>query len=65
MIRLNLFLLTYIYNREYNNYKGIVETKLKLNQDKTHIQFSKQLAPMLRSRTNEVAFEFAHWFEIF
>ncbi|KND04086.1 uncharacterized protein SPPG_01528 [Spizellomyces punctatus DAOM BR117] len=46
---------------EYNNYPGYIETQALLKKDVRYQAFLRQLAPMLRSRQNQMLLEFAFW----
>ncbi|KAI9105309.1 hypothetical protein DFS34DRAFT_655376 [Phlyctochytrium arcticum] len=45
---------------EYDNYPGYTETQKRLAKDR-YQAFLRQLAPMLRSRQNQMLLEFAFW----
>ncbi|KAI9015188.1 hypothetical protein BC832DRAFT_547657 [Gaertneriomyces semiglobifer] len=46
---------------EYNNYPGYIATQKMLKQDAQYQTFLKELAPMLRSRQNQMLLEFSFW----
>ena len=46
---------------EYKHYPGYTDTQKMLAQDATYQSFLKQLAPMLRSRENQIVLEFSFW----
>ncbi|KAL2918781.1 hypothetical protein HK105_201615 [Polyrhizophydium stewartii] len=46
---------------EYNHYPGYIQTQDLLKRDPQYQQFQKKLAPMLRSRENQMMLEFAFW----
>lgn len=46
---------------EYNNYPGYTETMQLLKADPQFLAFQRKLAPMLRSRSNQMLLEFSFW----
>ena len=54
-----LELLVHIWR--YNQYPGYTETLSRLSNDSVHQTFKKRLAPMLRSRENQIVLEFSFW----
>lgn len=49
---------------EYSNYQGMVESQKLLAADLEHQAFLRKVAPLLRSRHNQILLEFAYWVSV-